>query len=348
MEWGIQKTRMIKILERLSARGWLDWCQAWLTNLSRRWPSVPWRSARIEVQFYEHAMSYWLVHGRSRVPVSHSEALANGLPWVLLLPESRVLKRNLSLPLVKGADLTALLAHEVSRHTPYQAVDVSFTWRQNQNPTSNSLDIDLWVLPLTQWQRLTAELPDLSSRCRQVDVELPERQSAGINLLPKSDQARFLAPRVQMALVLMAVALLALLWGMQRVLQNRADSVAQWQDKITVLESEVRPVRQLQAMVKRTQRMQEFIQGLNRRSPSKLAVLAQLSQCLPVDVVLDRLSIQERNLTIDGMAASPEALVPALTCASFIKAPNLVGTMQSDTQNNNKHFSLQAQVQGGP
>lgn len=346
MDWGIKKTRMITALERLLGRGWLEAYHGCLSPLTRRWPSMPWRAARIEIRFYEQAMSYWLVHGNSQIPISRSEALEPGLPWVLILPTSRVLKRQLTIPSLKGADLTSVLAHEVSRHTPYQQDAVSFTWRAQKNTSSNLQDIELWVLPLTHWQQLVMELPDLATRCTQVDVELSARETEGINLLPKTQQARLLAPRVNVAGVLLAIATVAVLWSMHRVLENRAGDVVQWQEKIAVLENDVRPVKQLQAAVRRQQQLQVFIKGLNSTLPSKLEVLAQLSQCLPSDAVLDRISMQGNTLSLDGMASSPEALIPAMACASSLKLPSLVGTMQTDTQNNKQRFSLTAQMQG--
>ncbi len=92
--------------------------------------------------------------------------------------------------------------------------------------------------------------------------------------------------------------------------------------------------------------MQQLLAGLHRESAPRLVLLEQLSRCLPKDVVLDRLSIRGKALSMDGVAKSPEAVIQALACAPTVSSPRLVGTLQADASGRRQRFSLQADLIG--
>lgn len=320
---------------------------AWVNSLAHRWPHIPWLSARIEIRETPDGTSIRRVYGKLSEPLSPAALAESDLPITCLIPEQRMLRQVLQLPNVPAKNLPALLAHEVSRHTPFTAEQVSFTWRVAPKlADASGLAVTLWVLPLTQWQQWRASQPIDPSRVSRIDAVDAQGLALGINLLPKPELLAYWAPRLQRFALMVTAALVLLVIGMLRILHNREADVARWQEQVSALEQEVRPVRLLKARLNQQQRTQTMLSDLHRQSPSRVLILDELTQCLPKDTVLDRLSISGTALSLDGLARSPEALIPALACAKWLKAPRLVGTLQADSTSGLQRFSLQAELIG--
>lgn len=321
--------------------------ERWLDRLSKRFPKIPWRSDRIEISEHVDGLSIRRVHADRREPLILADVAVSNLPVTLILSQARVLYQRITLPPVPAKALPALLRHEVSRHTPYTLEQVSMVWRVSDAlPGPPGQTVDLWVLPLTQWQQTLTRLDMPVSRIARVDLTDAKGQSYGINLLPKQERMAYWLPHIQRALwVMLAVIVLAGV-GMARIVHNRQVDVTRWQAQVNTLEQEARPVRLLKSRVAQHQQMQALLTDLQRQSPSRVRILAELNQCLPPDTVLDRLSINGAELTLDGLARSPEALISVLACTSTLKAPRLVGTLQADAASGLQRFSLQAELTG--
>lgn len=344
MEWGMNKTRTVAWLERYLASGAPETLRGCVSPVVRRWPRLPWRSTYLEVQVYPDAVAYRQVHGALKEPIAFTEAGTSQLPVVLIIAKDRVLHRELSVPAMASRDLAAVLANEVSRHTPYTAEQVSYTWRTREPlPGSALRSLDFWVLPLSEWQRLVGLTGIDAPRIRQVDVA-DGHGLVGVNLLPKPEQARYWAPHAKRAGLFGAVGMVLAAIALFQILQNRQADVLKWQAEVAALEQEARPVQLLKTTLTRKADMQQLLAGLKRKSPSRLQVLDELTRCLPADTVLDRLSITANAVAMDGIAKSPEAIIPALGCATTLRAPRLIGTLQADVSGQRQRFSLTADL----
>lgn len=315
--------------------------------LARRWPSIPWVSKHIVVRETPDGTSIRRVFGSQSDPIASSELAQSTLPITLVLQEHQVLHQILPLPPVAASDLPTLLSHEVSRHTPFSAEQVNFTWqRLIEDKESSSQRVVLWILPLTQWQSLIARFGLDASRITRVDVADAKGQVIGINLLPKPLQINQWKPRIKAVALLLFVLTVLVVFSLVRILHNREADVARWQAQVTSLEQEVRPVRQLKASLIHKVKMQELWASLHRQSPSRVLILEELTQTLPRETVLDRLVIAGSDITIDGMTPSPEVLIPSLARAKTLKSPRLVGTLQADSTSGLMRFSVQAKLSG--
>ena len=92
------------------------------------------------------------------------------------------------------------------------------------------------------------------------------------------------------------------------------------------------------------QQTQKLLMQIHRANPKRLAILDELTRCLPVDAVLDRFSISGKQVLIDGEARSPEALISDLQCSKLLVSPSLVGTLQANAQTGKQRFSLRAEL----
>lgn len=317
-----------------------------LAGLKARWPGVPWRSAAIELRFEASGVTYWYCHGSRREPVGEREARESNLPCELLVPEPAVLWRDLPLPPIPMSQLSDVLGHEVSRHTPFQSDKVTIAWQWLPRDTSGPNAIRLWVTTNHYLQQCLAESSVDPAHVRQIDVLRQSGGRVGIDLRPKALQSsswRRQGLRLGIAGIC-AVSVLA--WSLWAIRDNREADVAEWRARVAQREAEVRPIRQLQTALARSARLQARMRQLDRLQPKRNTLLAELTRCLPPDTVLDRLAIRGGIVYLDGTSRSPEAIVPALSCAPHIVSPALSGTLQGADGRGRQRFSLQAGLRG--
>jgi general secretion pathway protein L len=340
MESGNQQTGMCAVLSRWLVAGYGEQFHALFAPLKALKPLWPWRSAINVIEFADDGMHFKRVFGMEREPIALSELQASKLPVIVQLPMQSVLQRQIRLPALSTRDTAAAMGYEISRHTPFQADQVSFTWKTSDHSEQGSAR--LWVLPLPEWQRYRDQIPVPLTRVRQVTVA-----NQPINLLPKSEQAAYWWPRVRWMAVLSLLAWVLLVSSLWMILDNRKARVLALQADVTALQQEARPARLMKNKVQGIDDMQRLLADIAQTSPSRLQLLGELTRCLPADTVLDRVSVTGTALSMDGSAQSPEAVITALACARPIRNARLQGTLQPDAGRNAQRFTLSAELVGG-
>ena len=342
MSQEVSNTGMVLRIERLLSSGLAEHWYALLRKCKHKWPALPWQPAHIEVLCEGDNPSLYQVHGQTRQPVSKQEAERSALPWHWLVPQNQVLHLTLNLPPASQADLAAMLIHEVGRHSPFAAQDISFTWRRTPVP-SHPNALDVWILPLRAWDAMADQYALDKTRCVQIDCAGAQGRE-GINLLPKSILAARWLPHLKMVAVLGVLLGMLLAGSLWKIHDNRTNDVQKKSETIVQLEQEVAPVRALRKHYLQAIQTQRYLAQLDQKMPARGALLMQLSKCLPKNAQITRLSMREDTLSFDGEAPSPEAVVSAMACVPWLHSASLVGSVQSQTDSARQRFSVQARI----
>ena len=128
----------------------------------------------------------------------------------LILPEERVLRKEVLLPIAAEANLRQALSFEMDRQTPFSTDEVYFDYRVlSRDKESGQLRIELLV---SQKESLDRDIEMLAPRGMAptgVDVEIDGRP-AGLNLLPLDMRFRMVNQRARTNLLLAGAALVLL------------------------------------------------------------------------------------------------------------------------------------------
>lgn len=345
MEWPLNSSWIMNGVQRFLRSGMPDFFALLKIPFNALWPNMPWQGAYLECTVHSKGLGVVQVLGQQRIALPSSVLASSDLPLHLILPSHCVLHSRLSLPNITKAKLASLLTHEVSRHTPFSAEQVTYTWKAlDADSSAEQLLLDFWVLSTQELARNCQMHGIALKRCHRVDVINADGIHSGINLLPISQQASNLAPTLFAYLAAGGLCLLLLLSGLYVVLHNRANDVENWQKKVAALELESKPIQRMKNAVHQQQQTQKLLAQIHRANPKRLAILDELTRCLPVDAVLDRFSISGKQVLIDGEAHSPEALISDLQCSKLLVSPSLVGTLQANVQTGKQRFSLRAEL----
>lgn len=269
-------------------------------------------------------------------------------PRWLLLPASLGLRRPLLLPAAARERLREVLAFEIERQTPFAAEEVLYDGRLLGTRDDGQLQVELVVLPLRQFQAASAGLGGLIDRLAGVDLLDAQGQPLGVNVLAPARRYRARSRDWLWSLGLAALAVLALLAGLQQVVDNRRAAAAALQAQMTARAAQARQVAEQRQRLLDAVEGGAWLRAQRNGRPSAVEVMDALAQRLPDGTFLEKLAIDGDQLTLIGLSNQAAALVGKLEGAPQWRAPALSGALQQDPRTRMDRFTLVAQLRSAP
>ncbi|OPK06200.1 general secretion pathway protein GspL [Pseudomonas veronii] len=272
-------------------------------------------------------------------PLSEPVASAPGnARHVLVLAADAVLLQTIHLPVAAARNLSAVVGYELDRYTPFEADRLYFVARQERR-TPTQLQVTLVRSCASALDQILSDCAALGLQPHRVDVG-----DLGIDLLPAPLRPRPRPPGkgLQRSLPWLCGALLIaamLLWlnDRQSVLDTMYDSVQQQKAQV----AEVHALRQ-QLLATRG-----AVQYLTRRKvaqPPLVALLDDLTRCLPADTWLDQLDIKGSEIAFSGQSAKASALITRIKGCHRLDNAQFEGVIQPDARSGKDQFALRAHL----
>jgi general secretion pathway protein L len=286
-----------------------------------------------------------------RRALSYLEAL-NDQPAetkVLVLGPDKVLRKRLTLPLAAEENLLQVLGFEMDRQTPFKAEQVYFDWRVVKRDTAQrSLLVDLVATPKATLDAAIAALAPAQINLDAADAlagrgtqDSHFEQTMGFNLLPSSQRGATGDPqaRVRWILAFSVLGLVGLL--MRQSLDARQTAL----EALQVHTTEVQ--KAALATAAQAKKLREEIAGANfladrkQKRPETVKVLLELTQLIPDNTWLERISFVGEAVQLQGQSTSASDLIKLLQSARYVRNPQIQGVIQPDAGTGKERFSLQ-------
>lgn len=267
-------------------------------------------------------------------------------PRVLLLPPGAALRRTLNLPAAALNNARSMAAFEIDRQTPFRGDQVMFDCRITVPPAgARTFAVDLAVIPKDAYQGLLERVGPLAARLDAVDLDVGGRP-AGYNFLPLEarrahDHRPFL---INLGLVLGGVLCLGL--AMAQLVDNRGEAVSQLQAEIESQRAAARITAQLKSGLEDAVKAANFLAEHRAQQPSMLELLRLLTELLPDDTYLERLSYSGDTASISLQSSSAAQMVERLQNESRFENPSLVGAIQPDPRSGKDRATLTVRFAG--
>lgn len=270
-----------------------------------------------------------------------------GVRTIFCVPESRALTRNLSLPAAAEENLRQVLSFEMDRQTPFKADQVYFDSRiGGRDAASRTLRVELVVLPRAM---LDAQLAGVAGGQLEIDgVDVRASEAAGgarrgLNLLPAERRARVRDHRWLVNAGLAALALVLLVFNMSESLHNRAIAVETMQAEVEKAAAAAREVLELEKTLQDSVEGANFLAEKKRKGPMVVAMLDDLAARLDDDTYLERLSVENNQIQLQGQSKEAASLISALSESPFLANPKLEGQIQPDPRTGKDRFTISAE-----
>ena len=271
---------------------------------------------------------------------------ARELPRWLLLPAAQGLRRTLVLPAAAGERLRDVLGFEIERQTPFSAAEVLYDGRILQVREDGQLQVELVVVPRRQFQATVEALGPLPASLVGVDLADADGRTLGVNLLPPEERQRQRDGWLWWKLGLAALGLLALVLGLDQVVDNREAAAAKLQAEVAKRSGEARTVSMQRQQLLDAVEGSAYLQQQRNGRASTVEVINALADRIPDGAYLEKLAIEGEQLTLIGLSNQAAALVSRLEGAKQWDAPALSGALQQDPRSRMDRFTLVAQLRG--
>lgn len=271
------------------------------------------------------------------------------LPVVLGLPSARVLRRTVALPVAALENLDAVLGFELDRQTPFKPEQVYFDSRVlRQDPGAKQAQVELLVVPRPVLEESVAALGGLSGRIAAVDVLDARSQRLGVNLLPVERRAR--QPRTQPLIQagLAAASVVLVFFGLAQIVQNRQAAVAEMEELVQAQRERAREVGALRAQLEESAAAANFLAVQKQTQASMVLLLNELTQRLPDDTFLTRLSVSGNQVSLSGYSSQALKLVAELQESVVLKDAALSGGVQPEVRVARDMFTINASYGPAP
>ena len=261
-------------------------------------------------------------------------------PRIYLLPAEVVLVRRLSFPAAASGNIRTLVGFEIDRQTPFRADQVEFDIRVLPGEkNARQVAVELAVVSR---ERLEAELNglgELASRLDAVDVQRGNGRG-GFNLLPTArrrphDHRPLL---INLGLVMFSIALLLLAMG--QLVDNRREAVAQIEAEVEARRVEARRTAQLRKTLEEAANAANFLSEHKARRTTTISLLRDLTDILPDDTFLERLTINGVELSLTVQSASAAKLIELFQGSPRFTEPTLLGAVQPDSRTGKDRATL--------
>jgi general secretion pathway protein L len=239
--------------------------------------------------------------------------LGRGAPrqprWVLAIPASRAIVKDLSLPAAVRSRLGEVLRFELDRHTPFNTETALFGYEELPSAVAGAVSVRLAAVPRRQVQDWLDVLSRAGVAPDQVIVRIDPVGSAAIPLLwhPLRDKrARrpvlwALAVTVVLVVALLLVPLLAKR-GVMQELDRRHAAILPEAQAVAAID------REREALL---ERLNEPLR--ERESRRRIVdILRDLTETIPEQGHIYSLRIEDGDLRIDGETTTATALIEPL------------------------------------
>lgn len=266
-------------------------------------------------------------------------------PIVLVLPESLLLRKVLTLPLAAEGNLRQALAFEMDRHTPFKADAVHFDWRVlERDRDRGQLRLELVVAPCGP---MDAQVDAMTARglAPSVADAAEGGRPAGLNLLPLDRRHRVSNRRARLNALLAVVAVLLLALVMAQSLWLRQGQIETLESAIDDVRVEARRVQNIRAQIEDASEAAGFMMKRRAETPPTVLVLAEVTRLLPDDTFLDRLRVWEGQVQMQGKSDNAQRLIELVNLSAMFDGAGFRGSTRLDGRTQKEIFDLTAQVE---
>lgn len=277
-----------------------------------------------------------IIHWQSKINSQQTE-------YILHLDPEKVLVKILTLPIASERDLKDILGHEMDRQTPFAREQVYYDYLiSSHDSLRNTVTLELYVTPRTYVDPLINKLKSCFINLSGISIE-----NKTINLLPESVRLKFVSRINPLTKVTAAIAIVAFLLALYI-------PVLHMSYRLTDLKSDLGTVREnanlVRPLVSERQSIIEqlmFLSEKRRHSPLVINLLAELTENLPDDTYLERITIRGDEIQINGESSNATRIIQLLENSDSFSSIQPRSPVTKINQTDKERFHVSAIITGG-
>jgi len=268
---------------------------------------------------------------------------------ILLLPAHYFLRKTISLPEATANRLENVLAFEMDRNTPFRADDVYFSYQVlTRDSAQHKIQIELTIVTRAVLDELVNRLAAQGIKPTTVvpdNIDLSEIDNPVYNLLPQmsgSDKRIDAQKKRQLKIWTLLILIFLIAAGS---LYQRYQRVEELTQEIKQPRAQAMQAKQLRAELEQLQSSRQFLFNRKVTSPSTLILLRELTERLPDNTWLTRISIKEQEVTLQGESTNASQLISLIEDSIMLSEVRFTSPVTINPRSQKEHFSISALLQ---
>jgi general secretion pathway protein L len=265
-----------------------------------------------------------------------------------LVNESEVLSRQVAMPVVVINDIDSVLSFELDKYIPFKPEDVAYDFRKGLvEEGSEKFPVLLTAIKQQQLKEIIENTESKGLQLSVIDVNVGTEQAPvalGVNLMPKDLRKKKDWSSIKWHSGLLAIAILMLGFVMYSSLQNKQVKIQSLELQVDELKRDARRAKLIETQLNESIEAANFLGNLKKNIPSRVQMLAELTQKIPANTYLSRIVIDDEKIEIVGQSENSNALVPILNQSSLWFEPQFIGNMTIDPRTSLEKFTIKSEL----
>ena len=264
---------------------------------------------------------------------------------IVLLPDSELLSKSLTLPLATESNLYQVVGYELDRYTPFLPQQVYYgCCVQSRDAENNRLKVTLHLIARDQ---LAPALALLSKFGVNVDVIAPAAISSdhlyAVNLLPPELRPRKQATSAWRWILGAAAILLAVVW----LFHSQQRQLEALQSQVDIPKEQAEEARRVKSEIRLLTDSHTFLVNRKVTANSVLQTVDALTRVLPDHTWISRMEWRDGVLRLQGESAEASALIEVLEAVENISSVRFASQFTKNPRNQKERFVILAELPVG-
>ncbi|MFC3193129.1 pilus assembly protein PilM [Marinicella sediminis] len=263
-----------------------------------------------------------------------------------LVSEKLVLGREIALPTAVMSDIESVLTFELDKYIPFKADDVDFAFRKGPvEEGSEKFPVMLTAIRKQNMREIIELTESKGIRLSAVDVNTGTAEqpvALGMNLLPREWRKKKDWTAIKWYAGLLLVAVLLLAFVMYGSLENKTSKIASLEAQVTELRKDARRAKMIETQLNESVQAANFLGDLKIKIPSRVMMVAELTEKIPQNTYLTRIVIDEEKMEVVGQSTNANALVPILNQSELWYEPQIIGNVTQDPRTGKEKFTIRS------
>lgn len=263
-----------------------------------------------------------------------------------LLDESEVLIRSVAMPVAVINDIDSVLSFELDKYIPFKAEDVEFAFRKGEVVEgSEKFPVMLATVRKSHLNQMVNEFEAKGLQLSSIDVNIGTEDAPvplGMNFLPKEIRKKKDWTKIKWNAGLILVIMVLLWFVMYTSLDNKRAKIESLNEQVSILKKDARRAKILETELNDSIQAANFLGNLKKNTPSRMLIMKELTQKIPVNTYLTRIMIDQERIEVVGQSTNANSLVPILNQSEMWYEPQIIGNVTVDARTGKEKFTIKS------
>lgn len=281
-----------------------------------------------------------------KAALNKESAVAGSLTLCVNLDDSRVLAKRITLPASTEENLREVIKYEMDRYTPFSADDIYFDYRiEDRLAEKNLIKVLLIVVRKETLKPIESIVEDGVITLEKINIINLSNANHSIHdvkllrLLSSANDNR----QSQVKWLLGAAIGLAMLTAITPLIINYFH-INKLSQELEKLESTVSEVKKLQSEYQKMQDQVGYLVAIKEKNPSIISMLNLLTEVTPDHTFVQRLSIEDGLLSLQGLSASASEFIPIVDKMDLFEDIRFSAPVIQSAKYNLENYSITARL----